>query len=161
MSNDLKSRNLGWGERLAIIDFFNLTDVQAMDAFEASQDEIDMVREMVKAGSLSIPSGIKFGKYMTQVARIKAKSIHEFTAPITASKPPKTYKKRGPKGTKIRKAFDAITTTPVYAKEIAEKFDISMNILKQGKRFDETGLGKVHVKKDKKTQQYMIWRDKI
>ena len=56
-------------------------------------------------------------------------------------------KKRGRKGTKINEAFAAIGTEPLDAEEFATERNVSLNVLRQAKRFDKTGLGKVHVKK--------------
>jgi len=71
----------------------------------------------------------------------------------TPQSPPKLklVKRRGRKTSKIRDAFDALTTTPVLLTEHAREFDVSENILRQAKRFDghniNAGKGRVRVRK--------------
>lgn len=160
MNIDLKSSDIGWGERLGIIDFYNLTNEQALIAFETDEMELEEARSMKKNGEIKTPKNIQYGKYITEIAKIKVLTAVP-NEKVTATQHKKPSKRRGPKSRKIEKAFNAITTTSVPAEEISNQFKVSLNILKQGKRFDKTGRGKVHVKKNRITGVYMIWRDKI
>lgn len=60
-------------------------------------------------------------------------------------------KRRGRQTHAIRDAFDAVTETPVLLKDHAAKFNVSENVLRQAKRFDEhnvqSGKGRVRVTK--------------
>lgn len=160
MDIDLTSPDIGWGERLGIIDFFNLKDEQACIAFDTNKLELEEAKSMRESGEIKTPKNINYGKYLLEIAKVKV-ITYVPGEKVTATKHKNPSQKRGPKGRKIEKAFNAITTTPVSAKEFSKIHNVSLNILKQGKRFDNTGFGKVHVKKNKITNEYMIWRDKI
>ena len=56
-------------------------------------------------------------------------------------------KKRGRPGDKIAQAFAAIGSKPTPVTELIAKYGVAEAVLRQGKRFDKTGLGKVTVKK--------------
>jgi hypothetical protein len=80
--------------------------------------------------------------------------------PITATKPRKVPKKRGPKSRKIITAFRKIPSYPVDAERFASDNGISMSVLRQVKRFDKTGFGgQVKLRKNRETGNLMIWRE--
>ena len=164
----LQSTTIGWGERLAVIEKFNLTDAQATSAFAVSQDELNTARTMEKDGVFTPPADIDFSQYETELKSLEGikKPTTKTTAPtpaekpITATKPKKEAKKRGRKGDKIVKAFQAVPSTAVNAEEFAKQHNVSMAVLRQAKRFDTTGLpGAVKVKKDRTAGVLMIWRE--
>lgn len=158
----LKSGNLGWGERLAIINKFGLNDSQATTAFGVSADELTTARSMVNDGVFIIPTDMDFGPYENELKGFKKPSTGKETStkPVTATKPKREVKKRGRKGTKILDAFRAVPTTAVPAEEFATTHSVSMAVLRQARRFDTTGLpGAVKVKKDRQAGILMIWRE--
>jgi len=82
------------------------------------------------------------------------------SAPTTATKTTRPLKKRGRKGTKIAEAFIAIPSTPTPVEKFATDNNVSLNVLRQSKRFDKSGTeGAVRVKKDKESGTLMIWRE--
>lgn len=69
-------------------------------------------------------------------------------------------KKRGRKGTKITQAFMAIPYEPTPVQAFAEKFEVSVPVLRQSKRFDTSPeKGPVRVKLNKATNILEIWRE--
>ena len=161
--------NLGWGERLAIVDHFGLDDKTATATFGVSTDELATARELAAAGTIPVAEDVDFSQYENELG---AKSPSKGTSststtkpasgeqPVTATKPKKEPKKRGRKGDKIKNAFGVIPTTPVDAEAFIAEHNISLNVLRQAKRFDTSGLtGAVHVRKDKDTGTLMVWRD--
>lgn len=144
---------LGWGDRLALIDKYEATDEQASAAFSVPVEEIETARELRSGpGGANMPVSIDVENYespfTTEVAG--ATSIRRpgtRTPAETATAVTPAPKKRGRKGTKINEAFAAIGSDPINAEEFATERDVSLNVLRQAKRFDRTGLGKVRVKK--------------
>ncbi len=161
---------LGWGERLAIMEHFSLDDKTAMSAMNVTRDEIFTARELAEAGTIAIANEIDFDQYADElsVSKSSAKSNSATStskpgdtgpAPVTATKPIRTPKKRGRKGDKIKNAFQAIPSDPTDANVYINEHGISMNVLRQSKRFDKSGTpGVVHVRKDKDTGNLMVWR---
>jgi len=61
----------------------------------------------------------------------------------------------------ITAAFESIPVTPVDAEEFAARHNISVNTLRQQKRFDPLqgeGVDRVHVKKNRKDGRLYVWR---
>ncbi len=160
MSN-LKS--LGWGERFAVIEALNPTDEQIEGALGIDADELATARELLASGTFTLPDSINAKPYAKVFADIavattevdttetkkpaRAKSTRTRTPAVTATKVVPTPKKRGRKGTKIQVAFAAVSTTPVAAADFASTHSVSLNVLKQAKRFDRSGnAGRVRVK---------------
>ena len=171
--NKLQSANMGWGERLAIIDNFDLSDDQAVSRMGITIEELETARGMANSGVFTTPKDINFGQYVTELAGTvrptpKTEDVPTSTVmptvlpapPVTATKPIKQPKKRGRKGSKIVDAFAAIPVEPTNADEFAQQHNVSMAVLKQSKRFDKTGLGgNVRVKKDRQAGIMMVWRE--
>ena len=148
-----KSTKLGWGDRLALIDKYGASDEQASAAFGVPVDEIETARDLRSGpGGANMPVNIDLENYdnpfttevagATSVRRPGTRKPAETATAITPEP-----KKRGRKGTKINEAFAAIGTDPIDAEEFAAERNVSLNVLRQAKRFDKTGLGKVRVKK--------------
>jgi hypothetical protein len=78
--------------------------------------------------------------------------------PASASRTPRAPKKRGRKGSKIQKAFQAVPAEPTDAEAFAKKHQVSMAVLRQSKRFDKDGVGAVRVKQND-DKVLMIWRE--
>ena len=147
-----KSKSLGWGDRLALIDKYEATDEQAAAAFGVGVNEIETARELRKGpGKANMPVEIDLESYenpfegIDGATAVRMPGTREPAESATAITP--EPKKRGRKGTKINEAFAAIGTTPLNAEEFAAERNVSLNVLRQAKRFDKTGLSKVHVKK--------------
>lgn len=148
--------NLSWGERLAIVEHFGFNDEQATASLGVTQDELSTARELVAAGSITVTDGIDFSQY----EELRTTAPNSTTAPITATKPAREAKKRGRKGDKIRNAFLSIPSTPTPAEEFITTHGISMNVLRQGKRFAPSELeGTIRVRKSKETGLLMVWRE--
>lgn len=155
--------NLGWGDRLALIDKFDASNEQASAAFNVPVEEIETAREIHEStGGANMPVNIDLEGYdnpfseevsgATSVRRPGTRKPAETATAVTPEP-----KKRGRKGTKINEAFQAIGSTPINAEQFAEERDVSLNVLRQAKRFDRTGLGRVRVKKVE--GQLMVFRE--
>lgn len=158
----LQSPDIGWPERLAIMDHYELDDDTAATAFGVTQDEVSTAKELKDAGTIILADGIDFSLYRDDLTIKTPKAIEKAksTAPVTATKPAKESKKRGRKGSKIATAFQNVPTIPVSIAEFTEQHQVSVPVLKQHRRFDKSGLpGIVRVRKNKETGELMIWRD--
>lgn len=143
-------KNLGWGSRLALIDHYKASDEQASATFDIPVSEIETARELRNGGgAANLPVDVdveEFGNPFTAIAGATTVVMPKRTAE-TATRVEIPAKKRGRKGSKINAAFAAIDSTPIDAEEFAATREVSLNVLRQAKRFDRTGLGKVRVKK--------------
>lgn len=145
---------LSWGERFGLIDTYKPTDEQAVSAFGLQNvGELETARELRSEGHFAIPTdfdaetyGDIFASISENATSVKRPTTKK-TEPESATKPERAPKKRGRKGTKINDAFAAITTDPVPAEEFATERGVSLNVLRQAKRFDRTGGARVRVKK--------------
>jgi hypothetical protein len=69
-----------------------------------------------------------------------------------------TKRKPGRKGRNVVNAFINVPYVPTSAIAFASQHGVSVAVLRQAKRFDKVGHGKVTVKKDKDSNTLMIWR---
>lgn len=156
-------KNLSWGSRLALMDRYGATVEQASAAFGVSSAEIETARELRNGpGAANLPVdadldaiGNPFTAAASGATAIKRPGKRQPAE--TATKVVAEPKKRGRKGDKINNAFLAIGTDPIPAEEFAETRGVSLNVLRQAKRFDKTGLGRVRVKKIEGT--LMVFRE--
>ena len=155
--------NLSWGSRLALIDKYEATDEQASAAFDIPVEEIQTARDVRdNGGAANMPVDIDIESYdnpftveVAGATSIRRPGTRDPAETSTRVEP--TPKKRGRKGTKINEAFAAIGTDPIPAEPFASERNVSLNVLRQAKRFDRTGLGKVRVKKIDGT--LMVYRE--
>lgn len=150
-----------WGERFALIDKYKPTAEQVVEAFGLdSVAEYETARECLEAGTFTIPQDFDpetYGNVFMSIPESAVVATRE-EAPETATAVSPAPKKRGRKGTKIAEAFAAIDENPIDAEAFAAERGISMNVLRQAKRFDRSGIaGKVRVKKIEGTA--MVFRD--
>lgn len=147
---------LSWSQRFGVFEELGVTDEQIMAALGIDRNELEAARESLEAGAFSVDaSGIDVEAYAglfvdpaEAEATVTPTTDEDTAPPATASQPERTPRKRGRKGTKILDAFNAVPAQPVDANAFAEQYGISLNVLRQAKRFDKTGLeGRVRVKK--------------
>ena len=162
-------RELSWADRFAVIDALDPTEEQVLAALDITPEELAAANELREAGHIpaadvDLDVEAYAGAFDISIAEVEDTDVTEEdaapTAPVTATKPTPEPKKRGRKGTKIALAFGLITTTPVDANAFAVNNNVSLNVLRQGNRFDPTPeAGKVRVKKIDGT--LMIYRDDV
>jgi len=185
----MSDKKLNWSDRFALIDRYKPTDENICSALGVSNDELVTARQLRGAGTIQPSTDLKVENYAsmfsgmsvaakaskapvvsstpaatskksTATSHTKSSSGKKANAPTTATKAVREPKKRGRKGTNIAEAFVAIPSTPVPVEEFASKNNVSLNVLRQSKRFDKSGTGgAVRVKKDKESGTLMIWRD--
>jgi len=178
----MSDKKLNWSERFALIDRYKPSDENICSALNVTTDELVTARHLRSAGTIQVSKDLNVDNYAkmfsgmsvapttkaapapTRAAKKSTVTTHKKTAgsvaPTTATKAVREPKKRGRKGTKIAEAFIAIPSTPVPVEEFASKNNVSLNVLRQSKRFDKSGtVGAVRVKKDKESGMLMIWRE--
>ncbi len=167
------TKTLTWNDRIAIIERFKPTDTEIKQHFGVTQNELDTARELRNTGVVVPTSDIDFSAYSPMFSmassdhkQSKKSTVSSTTKPTTsaetASKSIKLPKKRGRQSNNIVTAFTLIPSTPTSAIQFAEDNNVSLNVLRQSRRFDVSpDLGAVHVKKDKETSQLMVWRDDV
>lgn len=164
-----KSKSLSWNDRFALIDHFQPTDQMICETFGITYDELDTARSLRSTGTFTPSVNLDVESYkglfkpsstnIEPSVPTPRKDVNVTTneKPLTASKKNNPPKKRGRKGNKIQKAFEAVTETPVPAEDFAKEHNVSLSVLRQNKRFDKTGLAPIRVKKIE--GKLMIWRD--
>jgi len=158
-----KVTGLSWGDRFALIDKYKPTDEQVDAVFGLNAGELETARELRAEGNFGeLSEGFDPEAYDSIFASIGegAVSVSRPTSSkpaVTATKTTPAPKKRGRKGTKIAEAFGAIGTEAVPAEEFANTRGVSLNVLRQAKRFDKTGGARVRVKKIDGT--LMVYRE--
>ena len=150
-------REMSWADKFAVIDALEPTDAQILAVFEIDADELATARELREAGHVTATDDIDTEAYATvftdvAIAEVELTDVTEEdtpAAPVTATATPAPApKKRGRKGDKIATAFGLITTDPVDANAFAAANNVSLNVLRQAKRFDPySDRGRVRVKK--------------
>ena len=151
-------REMSWAEKFALIDALEPTDAQILTVFAIDADELAAARDLREAGHVTADEDIDTEAYASvfddaAVADVEPTDVTEEdttpTTPVTATQPPAPApKKRGRKGTKIAEAFALIDITAVDANAFAANHNVSLNVLRQAKRFDPyADRGRVRVKK--------------
>lgn len=150
---------LSWGQRFALVDHYNLDDGRASQVFGVSANEYQVAKNLRQQNVYPVDGTFdvsKFADHFNPQATPKATKKTATSHVRTDGQQPK---KRGRKGDKILKAFRAITAQKVNAEQFAKQHGVSLAVLRQGLRFDKTGItGKVRVKKDNGV--LMVWREK-
>lgn len=160
----LRSNHLSWSDRLGIIKHFGLSDARACASFGVNLKDLRIAYNTMQEGLIHPNFNQNFDLYKEELGKINLNNPSIVTQKehfITATKPQRPGKKRGPKSSKIEIAFKNIPTEPVSVTAFAKKHDVSVGILRQGKRFDKHNRGRTHVKKNKETKELMIWREKL
>ena len=158
----LKSERLSWRDRLGIIKHFQLSDKRACAAFGISMQNLLAAYKNMHNGLFTPNIHQNFDAYREELSKVSLSAPPPIKKEvfITATKPKKENKKPGPKTSNIQTAFKNIPTEPVKAETFAKEYNVSIGILRQGKRFDGGNRGITHVKRDKESNELMIWREK-
>jgi hypothetical protein len=143
---------LSWGQKFALIDTYKLADEVACSKLGVTANELKTAKTLLSSGTFSVDTTFDSSRYAeafnpnaTPVKKTSGSTSHKTNSVTGEVEAPK---KRGRKGDKITKAFQAITPTPVAA----EPF------IRQSKRFDKSGVaGTIHVKK--REGSLMVWRE--
>lgn len=170
------SKMLSWSERFALIDHYKPSDEQICTTFQLSQDELATARQLLAAGTFRAAKNFDLSKYgdvftinndrKPAVVRTSDPRLSVDMKPSSDTAEKKLPQKRGRKGDKISQALLAIPTTRVDAEQFVQQHNVSINVLKQAKRFVENldptvreNFGTVFVRQDKLTKRLMIWRE--
>lgn len=171
----LNINNLTWGQRFKLIDHFELSDDQILSVLQITQEELDSARGLYKVGDITIAVDFDVTPYKGLfIQPIPLSDPSKSTdSPTESTLPPQTASpsqptssdnnRRGRKGEKIKNAFRKIPHEPVCATTFAADNNVSLNVLKQSKRFDSMGTdaGKVRTKTCPERGNLLIWREKI
>ena len=177
-----KVTNLNWPGRLALLNAYSPSDADACKILGISNDELKTARDLEQVGTLVADSSLNTAGYSdlftgsagsagsAGIANPKerpsaqpvVRDSSKKQPPMSATKKVAVPKKRGRKGDRIARAFAAIPNEPVDVETFRGTLTdtVSVAVLRQSKRFDDSGVaGSVRVKKDKATGNLMIWRE--
>lgn len=158
MSEDMS--NLSWSDRFALINHYNLSDQEVMKTFGVTEDEYNQAKELLDEQVFTENQTLEVSSFSGVFGREPIKNpMKSVSSGQSASQIKRPAKKRGKKGDKITKAFESITGASVPVTQVQEQYGVSLAVLRQAKRFDKTGMGTVHVRKDKDSGELMIWRE--
>lgn len=118
--------SLNWEQRIAVIEANKATDEQAAKVFGTTADEVKSKRTEVVA-----EEGFDTAPYAAHFST-KPESATDTT---DTTEEPKTIKRRGRSGNRVKTAFSAVTATPEPLEDFAKKHNVSVNVLRQTKRF--------------------------
>lgn len=157
-----------WNQRFALIDRFQPNDTQIMSVFAVTEAELKTARAMRVLGTFAADNQYNVEQHGNIFTSSKVKTAGKtIIAPReTSTKPIKTVTKgkRGYNGTKIITAFRHVTEEPQILEEFAKKHNVSPHNFVQAKRFTPAALvpeiGVILVRKDKATQQRVVFRVK-
>lgn len=144
---------------LTLLNYFQPSEEQAKKALYLSDATLKTINAEYAGGMLFPDNQFNPTDYTSVFDRVDDR-------PSMATKPSKTSKKRGRKTTAVHRAFENIPNEPVPAEQFAKDNDISLNVLRQTKRFDpfQKELGNVIVKQQKvddNQKMLMVWREPI
>lgn len=141
--------DLSWGQRFAIINGYKLSDEQACDALGVTTQELLTARSLVVKGVFHIDTTLNIEPYGVLVGRVSTTKKIDTAGTTT--------KRRGRKGDKITTCFQSIPNEPTPVEAFLAQHGVSLPVLRQFKRFDNTGLpGQVNVRK--RDGVLMVWR---
>ena len=143
------SSTLSWADRLALINRFDLTNQEASVAFGLPEREVIVAKNLQERGVFA-PTELNTDIYVPYFGKLRSGEIDNGAQ--------KVYKPKGARPSKITDAFAAISTEPQPVDDIVQKFEVSLAVLRQSKRFDKPDSGAVHIRKDKATGVLMVWR---
>lgn len=123
-------KNLDWSQRLAIINNTKATNAQASKVFNVTEAEIVTARENVTPAANFDTT--PYAAHFSVAKPSKSTATADSNTPTAGTV---VKKKRGRTGSKVKNAFLAITETPQPLAEFAQQHGVSVNVLKQKKRF--------------------------
>lgn len=171
-----KTYNFSWADRFALLDHYSPSDETACEVLGVTADELSTAKQLRAAGTFAPNKKLNVAEYNHLFAAqpvnvapavqppVMTQTVH--TKPQTATKRSvATPKKRGRKGEKIQHALLAVPSSPVPIETFMADHDVSLAVLRQAKRFAkvhgaefEAKVGTINVRKDKATNQLMIWK---
>ena len=136
-------------------EFDNMPDSLARAMFTVTQQELFAIKTLASERFHAPSVGLDVEEYREEIEW----QVGRHHTPRFATR---KVKQRGRPGLNIIKAFAMIPTgqeNRVDAEMFAHMHEVSLSTLKQHTRFDKTRIpGKVTVKKDKGTDNLMVWR---
>lgn len=171
---------LSWNDRFALIEAYNPSSDIICKVFNVSPNELKTAYSLKQAGTFSANTKLDIKKYSklfvsnnqnpdenisdNKESGSSSKTVYK-TAKNTAKKQVSIQAgvDANKKGNKIVTAFKAIPTSPVSANEFIEKYGVSAAILRQhtrfAKQFADIKINRVCIRRDKSTNELMIWRE--
>lgn len=143
------SSTLSWADKLVLVQRYALTETEACAAFGVSKQELGVAKNLQAKGVFAANESLNTAIYSDYFVKLRSGELEESE---------KTFKPKGARTSKITQAFEAITTTPQKVEEVIEKYGVSLAVLRQSKRFDKGNVGQIHIRKDKETNDLMVWR---
>lgn len=146
------SSTLSWADKLVLVQRFELSEVEACNAFGVTRQELVVAKDLQTRGVFAPNDTLNTAIYSDFFVKLRSGELEHLQ---------KTFKPKGARPSKITMAFEAITNRPQKVDEIIEKHGVSLAVLRQSKRFDKGNVGQIHIRKDKETGELMVWRDAV
>lgn len=144
------SSTLSWADKLVLVRHYELSEVEACTAFGVTKQELVVAKNLQSKGVFAPNDALNTAIYSDYFVKLRSGELDHLQ---------KTFKPKGARPSKITQAFEAITDQPQKVSEIVEKYGVSLAVLRQSKRFDKGNVGQIHIRKDKETNELMVWRD--
>lgn len=142
-------KKLSVADRNAVITSLGISD-------ETAARELGITVEEVTTGRTEVTATAGFDATPYQAHFQKPTTAGDTGSATTIARP---KKKRGPQGSRIVDAFDAVTDEPVSLADHAKKHHVSENCLRQPKRFYQRDGIVIRVRKVDGVQ--CIWREAV
>lgn len=144
------SSTLSWADKLVLVKTFGLDETEACTAFGVTKQELDVAKNLEQRGVFRPNDSLNTEIYSDFFSKLRSGELDHLQ---------KTFKPKGTRPSKIAMAFDSITDKPQAVNEIIEKYGVSLAVLRQSKRFDKGNSGQIHIRKDKVSNELMVWRE--
>lgn len=144
------SSTLSWADKLVLVNKFQLSDNEACVAFGITKPELVVAKNLENRGIFIANQSLNTEIYSDFFVKLRSGELDHLQ---------KTFKPKGARPSKITMAFDSITGSPQKVASVIDKFGVSLAVLRQSKRFDKGNTGQIHIRKDKESQELMVWRD--
>lgn len=167
--------NLSWSQRFALIEHFEVSDETACEKFGIAQDALDAARELLAMGSIMpdntglaiseygylfeppTKGGFGLGSLVNQLLNRNAIPTSSGNkTKVVGSSGNASQRQRGRRGNKIATAFANIPANPIPLDDFLGQYGVSINVIRQSRRFDTTGGGRIQIREIQGRQ--MIWR---
>lgn len=153
-------RTLSWSERLAFIERYQPSVDQITKTFHITSDEVSNAFSLRDQKVFNADPSVDVDK-IGNIFSAPKESIELFRR---AYKRTKQTTRRGPKSNNIQRAFNNVTEEPTNAYDFIAKYDISLPVLRQSKRFDKTGKIRDIIVKQilnplTNKKELMVWRE--
>ena len=142
---------LCWPDRFKLIAHYSLNLDEICIAFGCTTRDFKIASDLLHRNVFWVNEDLNVGIYSQYFTRLRNNELGSTPTPVKAP--------RAPRSSKIEDAFAAITTERKPITYFTDTFGISAAVLRQGRRFDRTGGGRICIRKNKEDGLMYVWRD--